>query len=66
MQLYYITICSRINLFAVGKYNEYFTSEKGMQDYIEYFNTHLYFEDQTWIETQGTAHVNKNDRIVTD
>ncbi len=66
MKLYYLEICHRINMFALGKYKEYFTSELGVQKYIEFFNKHLYKEDEMWISRQGTARINANDRIVAD
>ena len=66
MKFYYITICKRINLITIADHNEYFTSEEGRDSYIEFFNKHMYAEDEWWISDNGTAHVNERDMIVTD
>lgn len=63
---YYVAVCERLNSFTVGKYTEYFTSEAGMQKYIEFFDEYLYNEGLMWIESTGTAHVNEKDMIVPD
>lgn len=66
MQFYYITICKRINIISISRYNEYFTSEEGRQHYIDFFNKNLLHEDYCWISDQGTAHINAHDMIVAD
>lgn len=66
MKLYYVEICKRINMFGVGTYKEYFVSEKGVQRYIDFFNKHLYTEDEMWISGQGEARINAHDMIVAD
>lgn len=66
MNLYYVEICKRINMFAIGTYKEYFVSEKGVERYIDFFNKYLYSEDEMWISSQGQAYINANDMIVAD
>ena len=66
MKLYYVEICKRINMFAIGTYKEYFVSEEGVQKYIDFFNKHLYMQDEMWINAQGQARINANDMIVAD
>ena len=53
-------------MFAIGTYKEYFVSEKGVQRYIEFFNKHLYTEDNMWIKEQGVARINAHDMIVAE
>ena len=66
MDLFYVRICRRINMFALSEYKEYFTSESGMKRYIDFFEKNLYSEDSMWIMDTGKAYVNNNDMIVAE
>lgn len=66
MKFYYLEISKRINFFGCVKYNEYFISKEGLEEYIKSFNENLYIEDELYISNQGTAHINNRGMIVVD
>ena len=66
MKLYYVEICQRVAVFTIRTYKEYFVSDEGMQKYIDFFNKHLYAEDEMYINKKGQARINSKDMIVAE
>jgi len=63
---YFVKVCKRANFFTISKQNIFFTSERAMNEYIDFFNSYLFIEDSYWISQHGTAHENKKGMIVAD